>query len=40
MIINFSQPLHNNLEINLAIVENILIKIFILKIKSMFFFAS
>ena len=40
MIINFSQPLHNNLEINLAIMENILIKILILKIKSMFFFAS
>ena len=26
MIINFSQPLHDNLEINLAIMENILIK--------------
>ena len=40
MIINFSQLLHDNLEINLAIMENILIKILILKIKSMFFFAS
>ena len=26
MIINFSQPLHDNLEINLAIMENIIIK--------------
>ena len=40
MIINFSQLLHENLEINLAIMENILIKILVLKMKSMFFFAS
>ena len=32
MIINFSQLLHDNLEINLAIMENILIEISILKI--------
>ena len=31
MIINFSQLLHENLEINLAIMENILIKILALK---------
>ena len=31
MIINFFQSLHDNLEINLAIMENILIKILILK---------
>ena len=36
MIINFFQPLHDNLKINLAIMKNILIKILILKIKSMF----
>ena len=29
MIINFFEPLHDNLEINFAIMENILIKIFI-----------
>ena len=40
MIINFFQPLHDNLEINLAIMENSIIKTLILKIKSMFFFAS
>ena len=39
MIINFSQLLQDNLEINLAIMENILIKILVLKIKGMFFFA-
>ena len=40
MIINFSQLLHDNLEISLTIIENILIKILVLKIKGMFFFAS
>ena len=40
MIINFFQLLHDNLEINLAIIENILIKILVSKIKGMFFFAS
>ena len=29
MIINFSQPLHDNLEINIAIMENIIIKTYI-----------
>ena len=29
MIINFSQPLHDNLEINLAIMENIIIKTYV-----------
>ena len=32
MIINFSQLRHDNLEINIAIMENIIIKTFILKI--------
>ena len=29
MIINFFQPLHDNLEINLAIMENIIIKTYV-----------
>ena len=29
MIINFSQPLHDNLEINLTIMENIIIKTYV-----------
>ena len=40
MIINFSQLLYDNLEINLAIMKNILLKTLVLKIKSKFFFAS